>query len=162
VRRIKRGLTFCHDGISAKHLHQHRYQWCYLYAFVHPRTGRTLRLLLPTVSIAAFTIALAEFAQAIGAGQGKQVLLVRDSAGWHVSPQVRVPAGLHLHFLPPYSPELQPAERLWSLTNEALANRHFRDLDDLQAVQAQRCLQLQAMPQMIETQTNFHWWPQIA
>lgn len=141
---------------------QHRYQWCYLYAFVHPRSGQTVWLLLPTVSVAAFTIALAEFAQAIGAGHGKQVLLVLDRAGWQLSPQVEVPAGLHLHFLPPYSPELQPAERLWPLTNEALANRNFRDVDDLQEVQSQRCLVLQARPEVIHAYTQFHWWPQTA
>jgi DDE superfamily endonuclease len=92
---------------------QHRYQWCYLSAFVRPTSGRTVWFLLPTVSIAALTIALAEFARAVRAGQGKHVLLVLDHAGWHVSPQVHVPVGLPLHFLPPYSLELQPAERLW-------------------------------------------------
>ncbi len=141
---------------------QHRYQWCYLYAFVHPPSGRTVWLLLPTVSIAAFTIALAEFAQAVGAGQGKHVLLVLDRAGWHVSAQVQIPAGLPLHFLPPYAPELQPAERLWPLTNEALANKHFYDLDELQEVQTQRCLALQVLPQVIHAHTQFHWWPQLA
>jgi hypothetical protein len=30
-----------------------------------------------------------------------------------------------LAFLPPYSPELQPAERLWSLVDEPVANKHF-------------------------------------
>jgi DDE superfamily endonuclease len=138
---------------------QHRYQWGDLYAFVQPGTGRTWWLLLPTVSIAAFVIALAEFAHAIGAGRGKQILLVRDRAGWHVSPQVQVPTGIHLHVLPPYAPELQPAERLWPLTNEAMANRHFRDLEELQTVQAQRCLELQARPEMIAGHTAFHWWP---
>lgn len=138
---------------------QHRYQWCYLYAFVQPRTGRTWWLLLPTVSIAAFMIALDEFAQTVGAGQGKQILLVLDGAGWHVSAQLQVPPGIHLHFLPPYSPELQPAERLWPLTNEALANRHFRDVDELQTVQADRCLRLQARPELIAAHTHFYWWP---
>jgi DDE superfamily endonuclease len=90
---------------------QHRYQWCYLDAFVHPPSGRTIWWLLPTVSIVAFNLALAEFAQVVGAGADKQILLVLDGAGWHVSPQVQIPVGLHLVFLPPYSPELQPAER---------------------------------------------------
>jgi hypothetical protein len=102
---------------------QHRYQWCDLYALVHPRSGRTWWLWLPTVSVAAFTLALMAFAQAVGAEQGKQVLVVLDGAGWHVSAHVNIPAGVHWHFLPPYSPELQPAERLWPLTNAALANR---------------------------------------
>jgi hypothetical protein len=56
----------------------------------------------------------------VGAGPGTQVLLGLDRAGWQVSPQEQVPAGLPLHFLPPYAPALPPAERLWPLTNEAL------------------------------------------
>jgi transposase len=107
-------------------------------------------------------LALAAFAHALGAGRGKQILLVLDRAGWQVSSQVPVPAGIHLHVLPPYSPELQPAERRWPRTNEALANRHFHDLDDLQTVQAQRCLQLQGRPAVIAAYTPFHWWPQSA
>jgi DDE superfamily endonuclease len=135
---------------------------CYLYAFVHPSSGRTWWLLLPTVSVAAFTLALTEFAQAVGAGPGKQVPVVLDGAGWHVSAYVHVPAGVHVHCLPPYSPELQPAERLWPLTNEALANRHFHDLEALQDAQAQRCLTLQTQPEVIRAHTSFHWWPQTA
>jgi hypothetical protein len=141
---------------------QHRYQWCYLYAFVHPQSGQTWWLLLPTVSIAAFTLSLSEFAQAVGAGAGKQILLVLDGAGSHVSPQVQMPTGVHLHFLPPYSPELQPAERLWPLTNEALVNQHFHNLDELQEAQVQRCLRLQATPGVIRRHTLFHWWPRTA
>jgi hypothetical protein len=119
-------------------------------------------VLLPTVSIPAFTVALAEFAQAVGAGHDKQILLVLDGAGWHASPHGQAPVGVHLHFLPPYSPELQPAKRLWPLTNEPLANRHFHALNALQAVQEQCCLTLQAMPEVIRAHTHFHSWPQIA
>ena len=147
-------------GQRPRALVQPRYQWCYLYAFVPPSSGRTWWLLLPTVSVAAFTLALREFAQAVRAGRGKQILLVLDGAGWHSSPHVRVPVGLPWHFLPPYSPELQPAERLWPLTNQALANRHFHTLDELQDVQGQHCLRLQSTPEVIRAQTNFHWWPQ--
>jgi transposase len=154
--------VWCRRGQRPEAVVQHRDQWCYLYAFVQPSSGRTVWLLLPTVSIPAFTIALAEFAEAVGAGAAKQILLVLDGAGWHTSPQVQRPTGVHLHVLPPYSPELQPAERLWPLTNEPLANRHFQDLDALQDVQAQRCLTLQRMPEVIRARTNFHWWPQIA
>ncbi len=154
--------VWCRQGQRPTAGVQHRYPWCYLYAFVHPPSGRTFWLLLPTVSIAAFTVALLEFAQAVGAGRGKQVLLVLDGAGWHVRPQLHVPDGVHLHRLPPYSPELQPAERVWPLTNEPLATRHFRDLDERQEVQAHRCLTLQARPEVVRAQTNFHWWPQTA
>lgn len=114
---------------------------------------------MPTVNIAAFTSALAHFAHQVGAGPDKPVLLVLDQAGWHCSPQVEVPAGVYLEWLPAYSPELQPAERLWPLTNEPLANRAFPDLAALDAVLAEQCVRLAEQPDRVRTHTRFHWWP---
>jgi hypothetical protein len=139
-----------------------RYQWEYVYGFVQPETGATEWRLLPTVNSAVFTLALAHFAQAVGAGPDKQVLLVLDQAGWHQSAQVAVPPGLHLVPLPPYSPELQPAERLWPLTNEPLANRTFATLAELDAVLDDRCADLTDHPDQVRAYTLFHWWPRIA
>jgi hypothetical protein len=137
---------------------QHRYQWLYLYAFVHPQSGQTEWFILPLVNVVWFNAALAAFAQAVGAGPHQQILLVLDGAGWHRSPKVVVPEGIHLEFLPPYSPELQPAERLWQLSDEPIVNRHFEDLDTLEAVLAQRCRTLSNLPQLIHQHTHFHWW----
>ncbi len=64
----------------------HRYQWLYVYGFVQPSTGRNFWLLMPTVSILAFNLALAEFATFIG--PHTTVRLVVDCAGWHTSPHV--------------------------------------------------------------------------
>jgi hypothetical protein len=141
---------------------QHRSQWCDRYAFVQPHSGRTWGLWLPTVAVAAFTLALSEFAHAVSAGPGKQVLVVPDGAGWHPSAQVNVPAGGHVHFRPPYAPEWQPAERLWPLTNAALANRPFQDLEALQDAQAHRGLTRQTPPEVIRAHTSLHWWPRTA
>jgi hypothetical protein len=91
---------------------QTRYQWMYVYAFVHPLSGRTVWLLLPWVNVTVMNLALQEFAQSVGAGPTKHIALVLDRAGWHNSPQLVIPEGLHFIFLPPYSPELQPSERL--------------------------------------------------
>jgi transposase len=65
----------------------------------------------------------------------------------------------HLLFLPPYSPELQPAEHLWPLTNTVLYNRHFASIDDLEEAQAARCVALQGRRDLIRSTTLFHWWP---
>ena len=43
-----------------------------------------------------------------------------------------VPEGIHLVFLPSYCPELQPAERLWPLVNEPLANEAFETLAEVE------------------------------
>ena len=45
-----------------------------------------------------------------------------------MSESVVVPQGIYLEPLPPYSPELQPAERLWQLSDEPLVNKSFDTL----------------------------------
>jgi transposase len=141
---------------------QPRYEWLYLYACVRPHTGQAYWLLLPTVSTQAMTLALQEFARDVGAGPERQIILVLDQAGWHTSADLVVPDGLHLELLPAYSPELQPAERLWTLTDEVVVNRHFATLDDLQTTQAEHCLRLSAQRDRVRAQTQFHWWPTTA
>ena len=47
--------VWCRRGQRPQAVVQHRYQWCDLDAFVHPSSGRTVWLLLPTVSMPAFT-----------------------------------------------------------------------------------------------------------
>ena len=91
---------------------RHRFAWRYLVGFVHPASGRTVFHLATTVNIPAFEVELAAFARAVGASPAKQIVLVLDRAGWHTSLRLRVPDHVHLLFLPPYSPELQPAEHL--------------------------------------------------
>ena len=136
-----------------------KYEWLYVYAFVQPTSGETHWLLLPTVNSQAMSLALADFAKAVGAGPDKHILLVLDQAGWHTSTEVVIPEGIELVPLPSHSPELQPAERLWPLTNEAVANRSFASLDELDAALGERCVRLSGKPDLIRSYTQYHWWP---
>jgi transposase len=136
-----------------------RYQWLYVYGFVRPTTGQSWWCLLPTVSVTAMTVALAAFAADTGIDATHRAVLVLDGAGWHTSGQLVLPAGIDLVFLPPASPELQPAERLWPLIDEAIANRTVADLDVLEDRLATRCQQLAADRHTIQAHTRFHWWP---
>jgi hypothetical protein len=138
------------------------YEWTYLYGFVRPTTGEVYWLILPTVDVELFSMALKEFAKEMGAGKDKHVLLVVDQAGWHTGKEVEIPEGIHLEFLPSGSPELQPAERLWPLTNEGLANGLFEEIEEIEEALVERCLELLDQTQIIEGLTNYHWWPQTA
>lgn len=60
---------------------------------------------------------------------------------------------------PPIPPDLQPAERLWRLTNEPRANQHFDTLADLNHVLADHCCALADNPDRIRAETLFRWWP---
>ena len=116
------GLRWVRDPLPASSGATRGYKWTYLYGFVHPRSGKVFWLILPTVNTELFSLALEEFAKEVGAGKEEHILLVVDQAGWHTGGEVKLPEGIHLEFLPSGSPELQPAERLWPLSNEALAN----------------------------------------
>lgn len=139
-----------------------RYEWVYVYGFVHPSTGRVEWLLLPTVNTQLFQLALDYFAKAVDAGEHRQVILVVDQAGWHMSKQLKLATGIHIFPLPAYSPELQPSERLWPLLREAVANDDVRSLGALEDALERRCRELRAQPETIFGHTLFDWWAHAA
>jgi transposase len=151
--------VWCFEGQRPLAPVQHRYEWRYLVGFVHPASGRTLFHLATSVNIPLFEAELWAFARQAGAGAQKQIVLVLDRAGWHSTQRLRVPDHLHLLFLPAYSPELQPAEHLWPLTNTILVNRHFAIIEELEEAQAACCVALQARPDLVRSATLFSWWP---
>jgi len=67
-----------------------------------------------------------------GLAANAHAILVLDGAGWHQSKALTVPSNISLLFLPPYSPELNPIERLWlRLKERCLSHRLFQDLDEI-------------------------------
>ena len=59
-------------------------------------------------------------------------MVILDRAGWHRSQALVVPGNITLLELPPYSPELNPVERIWHyLRSHWLANTVFISLADI-------------------------------
>lgn len=138
----------------------HRYQWTYLYGFVHPASGETEWFIVPRVNVEWMNEVLKAFAQTVGASATHRILLVLDGAGWHRSQKLEIPEGIHLEILPPYSPELQPAERLWSIADEPLVNQCFQCIEEVEEILAERCRTISTtMKASIQGITQFHWWP---
>jgi transposase len=75
--------------------------------------------------------------------------------------QVEIPEAIHLEFLPSHSPEFQPAERLWALTNEPIANRSFENFDEVEEVLIKRCRQIIDPPEVVRGLTNFFWGSEL-
>jgi hypothetical protein len=138
---------------------ERHYEWLYVYAFVRPGTGQSWWCLLPRVNADAFAVALAAFARDEGIDAAHRAVLVVDQAGRHVAHDLALPDGIDLVLLPAYSPELQPAERLWALLDEPVANRAFPDLGALEDVLVARCRALEPDPARLQAHTHFHWWP---
>lgn len=71
---------------------------------------------------------------------GRRVIVIIDNAKYHHATlhaewRRRQEPGFVLLFLPPYSPQLNPIERVWKLLRKLwLHNRHFPTLDELIAI----------------------------
>jgi transposase len=126
---------------------------------VQPSTGETVNFVGSTVSADVMSVVLEEFAKEAGLGADRRAVVVLDGAGWHTAQGLRIPEGVHLVRLPPYSPELQPAERVWPIVNEAVANRTFATLPELMEVIDRRCAYLDENRDYVRQVTHFHWWP---
>jgi len=121
------------QGMRPTAVKQTEYEWVYLFAAVNPMTGESSALLSPTVNTDLMNAHLKMISKQVRrAGGGRHVVLVLDQAGWHVAKALKVPDNITLMYLPPYSPELNPVERLWLyLRNHYLSNRVFADEDHL-------------------------------
>lgn len=111
-------------------MRQTEYEWVYLWAAVEPASGASVAMITPTVNTALMNTFLAGLSGTLG--PDGHAVLVLDNAGWHVAKALAVPDNITLMFLPAYSPELNPVERLWAwLRSHHLANRVYADYDDL-------------------------------
>lgn len=76
----------------------------------------------------------------------------------HRNQKVIVPEGIEIEFLPPYSPELQPAERLWQLVDEPLVNQYFETINEIENILVERCCLVSEMKNEVGKLTNYHWF----
>ena len=134
-------------------------EWRSGYGVVRPRTGRRWGCLLPTVTTAAMTLALATLARDEGLEVTHRAVVVVDRAGWHSAGDLRLPEGLDLNFRPAAAPERQPAARLWTLVDAPIVKGAFPHLAALETVLVERCQRLEADPQRRKAHTHFPWWP---
>lgn len=130
-------------------------QFLYAFAAVSPHDGVMDSLVLPWVNAETMTLFLATVAERHA---DEFIVMVMDQAGWHIARDLVVPDNMRLVYLPPYSPELNPAEHLW----ESLRENHFGNAvaSDLDAVEAALIKGLQCMeadPHTTQKLTGFNW-----
>lgn len=66
------------------------------------------------------------------------VVMIWDQAGFHTSDKVKLPKNVTLVSLPPYSPQLNPVEKLWQyLRQHYWSNRVYEDYEELRAAASQ-------------------------
>jgi transposase len=101
----------------------------YIYSAVSPYTGESFDLILPWVNTEIMNIYLEHLSREY---PDRELMLIMDQAGWHSSKTLKVPHNITIELLPPYSPELNPVEKLWQwLRRHACRNRLFKTEQDL-------------------------------
>lgn len=58
-------------------------------------------------------------------------IMVLDNGAFHKAKTLNIPENIALLFLPPYSPELNPAEKIWALLKREFTNKIHNSLDEI-------------------------------
>jgi len=96
--------------------------------------------------------------QVSGAHPDEFNIMVVDGASSHKSKDLNIPENVSLIFLPPYSPELNPAEQIWNvLRREWFANRVFDSLDAATKQAEQGLATMAANQNAMQSLSNWPW-----
>lgn len=124
---LRRVLTLM--GIKPVLSFQHRFDNFYLYGAVEPSTGDRFCIELPYLNAEMFQIFIDKFSEKY---PDTINIMVVDNGRYHIAKSLEVPNNVKFVFLPPYSPELNPIERLWQFIKGKLALSVFNNLEEVQ------------------------------
>lgn len=144
------------SGVKPIVPYQHRFQNFYLFGAYSPLTGSHLTLELPRCDAVCFQVYIDEMSRE---NPHQLRIIILDNGAFHKARWLRIPDNIVLVFLPPYSPELNPAEKIWAHLKGKLANIPFKSLDDL----SDRLMDLikNIKTETIKSITNYESYKQI-
>jgi transposase len=108
--------------------YQHKFKNLYLFGSYSPITGTHFTLELPKCNSDCFQLYLDEFS---AQSPDEFKIIILDNGAFHKAAQLKIPANIDLLFIPPYSPELNPAEKIWRFLKDQIATEIFKTLDNL-------------------------------
>ena len=98
----------------------------WLFGAYSPITGAHFELILPHCNSENFQIFLDEMSKE----KPKELkVLVLDNGRFHKAKKLIIPENIVLLFLPPYCPELNPAEKIWWKMKRAFSGKLHKTLD---------------------------------
>ena len=118
---------WCREGIRPSVPCHHIREYRYAYGAVEPLTGDSFFFVMShcdTVCMNGFLRELSkEYPDDI-------ILLCCDGAAWHKAKALSVPGNIFLHFIPPYTPEMNPIEQIWKeIRKRGFKNEIFATLE---------------------------------
>lgn len=125
--RNGKGLTA--KGVKPVCPYHHKFEFNYLFGAFSVINGSYFLLEFPFCNTDTFQLFLNEFSDQ---NPTELKLLVLDNGAFHKAKRLEIPDNIILIFLPPYSPELNPAEKVWWVLKRELINQTFKTIEQLQ------------------------------
>lgn len=106
-----------------------------IFGAVRPADGRLVTCCIEPFNAETFQVFLSQLLR--HKRKGRTIVVVLDNARWHHARALKPWLDQHsqsirLDFLPPYSPQLNPIERVWKLTRRLCThNRYFATFEEL-------------------------------
>ena len=117
-------------GERPEFLNQYNFLNAWIYGAINPQDGKHFGLILPKLDSLNMQIFLDQFSTTIA--KNEHVVMVLDGSRAHSNKKILLPKNITLHFLPPYSPQLNPIERLWSfIKRNYLSFKRYKDIDEV-------------------------------
>lgn len=143
-------------GSRPRSIRQTNYKWTYLFGSVCPSSGQSHGWRMPYANTWIMNLYLRDFSKQLA--EKTHALLVMDGAGWHSSKELQIPDNVSVLLLPPYSPELNPAELIWrQLRQRQLSNRLYPTLADLESAVDEAWLWLSNQQDELSSLCLFPW-----
>lgn len=117
-------------GSRPRAVKQQQFEYAYLFGSVCPTRGIGEAVVVPWVNKEIMIEHLKQISAVTE--KGRHAVVVMDGAGWHTNDIAEQFDNVSIIKLPPYSPELNPIEQVWSwLRQHCLANQSFTDYNDI-------------------------------
>jgi transposase len=102
----------------------------WIYATANKDTGKYFGMILPNLNVENMQIFINEYSKTVP--KNEHIIMILDGASAHKSKKLILPQNISFIFLPSFSPELNPIERLWSyFKRNHLSFKIYKDYEDL-------------------------------
>lgn len=130
-------------------------EYTYSYAAVDPKEGEVDSLILPNMYASTMSVFLRELSER---HPDSYILLVMDGAPCHRAGDLEIPENIRIAELPPYSPELNPAEHLWdAMREDGFKNVTFSSMQKVEQALVTSLQTLEHDRERIKCMTGFPW-----
>ena len=115
-------------GIKPVVNYQHKFATTYLYGSYSPIDGDSFVYEIETLGKDIFHQYLKKLSEH---RPDEYKIVVIDNAGFHSTKDMQLPENIYLLPIPPYTPELNPCEKVWQYIKDRYKNKTFKNMETL-------------------------------